>query len=226
MTTTATVRPIAGVDAKDGQIGYVEVLLAERNWAEATPATYAMRAGEIAAAIQIVRNPELAAKAGATAPFDGGKLNQVLHFANSKPLTIKGASALIDWLKTVERKAAPARTAHTRPATALPEVPAGRYAVATDKGAINEIAFYVVDRPETGKWAGYTFVKRLESDTEVRLGRAQAATVLAKIAADPAAASKLYGHEIGACGVCGRTLTNDASREAGIGPKCQAKAGW
>jgi hypothetical protein len=32
-----------------------------------------------------------------------------------------------------------------------------------------------------------------------------------------------YGLELGHCGRCGRELTNEASREAGIGPICAGK---
>jgi uncharacterized protein DUF6011 len=32
-----------------------------------------------------------------------------------------------------------------------------------------------------------------------------------------------YGQELGECGHCGRTLTDEASRAAGIGPVCASK---
>jgi Family of unknown function (DUF6011) len=49
--------------------------------------------------------------------------------------------------------------------------------------------------------------------------------MLAKIVMDGAEqASKRYGRELGNCGRCGRTLTDDASRAAGIGPVCASKA--
>jgi hypothetical protein len=106
-------------------------------------------------------------------------------------------------------------------------VPAGRYAVATEAGATNALAFYKVDRPTEGKWAGKVFVKLVVSDEEQRLSFAATKAVLAKIAEVGAEqASAAYGHEIGECGVCGRTLTNDESRERGIGPICADKMGW
>lgn len=224
MTTSTAIRPIAGLDASEGQVRFITSLLAERNWVEALPATFARRAGEISTAINVVNGTAPSGQSfqeELTAPFVGGKVNQVLNFMEWKPLTKKGASALIEWLGTLPRKAVPAPA----PKVAT-EVPAGRYAVATEEGALNLTAFYRVDRPEEGKWAGYTFVKRLSSDEEIRLGRDQAQSVLAKIAADVEGASKLYGQEIGACGVCGRTLTNDESREVGVGPDCRKKMGW
>ncbi|AOE44372.1 hypothetical protein SEA_GHOBES_19 [Gordonia phage Ghobes] len=106
----------------------------------------------------------------------------------------------------------------------LPDVPAGHYAVETGEGATNSLAFYRVDRPETGKWAGWTFVKLQVSGDYQRLDRKTSAAVLRKVAeVGPEEASRRYGHELGVCGVCGRTLTNDSSREAGIGPKCAEK---
>ena len=112
--------------------------------------------------------------------------------------------------------------------TAAPEVvPAGRYAIDTSVHAVNGTAFYKVDRPTEGKWAGRVFVKQIVGDDEQRLSQKQGLAIIAKIAeAGAEAASARYGHEIGECGICGRTLTNDESRERGIGPVCAAKAGW
>ncbi|AYD86692.1 hypothetical protein SEA_MESH1_47 [Mycobacterium phage Mesh1] len=107
------------------------------------------------------------------------------------------------------------------------EVPAGRYAIDTTIHAINGTAFYKVDRPTEGRWAGYVFVKQIVGDEERRLSQKQGGTILRRIAEVGAeAASARYGHEIGECGVCGRTLTNDESRERGIGPICAEKMGW
>jgi hypothetical protein len=49
------------------------------------------------------------------------------------------------------------------------------------------------------------------------------AGILARIAVNPRAAMQRYGQEIGACGRCGLTLTNDTSRALGLGPECAAK---
>ncbi|WIC89789.1 hypothetical protein SEA_SAPO_18 [Gordonia phage Sapo] len=131
-------------------------------------------------------------------------------------------------LKLRARKAGRRATAAPAPVAAdLPsveEVPAGFYAVETGEGATNELAFYKVDRPTEGRWAGYVFVKLQVSDDLQRLSRDAGHAVVRKVAEVGAAnASARYGHELGVCGVCGRTLTNDASRAAGIGPKCAEK---
>ncbi len=123
--------------------------------------------------------------------------------------------------------AAKKAVADSRTSTQWETVVEGRYAIPTEEGAINELAFYKVDRPTEGRWAGYVFVKRLVGPEEQRLSQKQSAAILAKIGEFGAEkASKLYGKEIGHCGVCGRRLTNDESREAGIGPICAQGLGW
>jgi hypothetical protein len=69
-------------------------------------------------------------------------------------------------------------------------------------------------------------VKRYESDTLVSMPRSQQYDILDRIAADPVGAAERYGLEIGKCGICHRTLTNDISRARGIGPVCAERWGW
>lgn len=134
------------------------------------------------------------------------------------------ASALIDCLTALPvRERAPLSAAQREVAAQPVSVPAGRYAVEFGE----TLAFVQVDRPEEGRWAGYTFVTRQLGDDFVRVSRQQAATILDAIKADgPAEASKRYGRELGECGVCHRKLTNEDSRAAGIGPVCAAQSGW
>ena len=140
-------------------------------------------------------------------------------------VSVTDAKAAISWLFRQPKVAGTAPAPSGIPTAEV--VPAGRYAVATEDGATNALAFYKVDRPTEGRWAGRVFVKLIVSDDEQRLSFAASKAVLAKIAAVGAeAASAAYGHEIGACGVCSRTLTNDESRERGIGPICAEKMGW
>jgi hypothetical protein len=102
-------------------------------------------------------------------------------------------------------------------------VPAGRYAVDGNEG---QTVFVVVDRPTEGRWAGRIFVKVQASDELHRTSRGTADALLGKIAAaGPEAACIRYGREIGVCGRCGRTLTDETSRANGIGPVCADK-GW
>lgn len=141
-------------------------------------------------------------------------------------LTKAGASHLIDLLLALPKRETTAQNP-AQPLVTTVDVPAGRYAVETEEGAVNTLAFYKVDRPTEGRWAGYVFVKHLVSDAEERMSWAASKAILAKIAeAGPEAASARYSHEIGKCGVCNRTLTNDESRARGIGPVCAENAGW
>ena len=128
-----------------------------------------------------------------------------------------------------------ARNTPQHPATpATPATPAplaehilpglNRYAVSID----GKMRFFSVKRPEEGRWVGYTFVEELFGAPgafrkhDVR-GNAKD-VVLAAIGGDPDALAR-FGRELGACGVCGSPLTDEASREAGIGPVCMAKLG-
>lgn len=163
----------------------------------------------------------------------GHQGNQAL-FTIDRWLDRNGSKAIVS--ANIDRLKAEGFTGRTRKAVdgtpqgyvvSADRVPAGRYAIVTEAGATNELAFYKVDRPDTGKWAGYVFVKMIVGDVEQRMSRTAAAAVLAKIAeVGPETAMATYGHEIGECGMCGRMLTNDESRARGIGPVCAAKAGW
>lgn len=111
-------------------------------------------------------------------------------------------------------------------------VPDGRYALTFNNG---KTRFFKVNSPTKGRWAGYTFLSMLaangghgiESLDEFPVrDRAKRDAVMNLIAADPSAASMAFGKEIKACGVCGRALTDQDSRDAGIGPVCRGKLGW
>ncbi len=82
------------------------------------------------------------------------------------------------------------------------------------------LKFYRVKR---GRKPGYFFVDVQASD-ELYPVRSYASVVniLNEISKDPKAAMERYGQEIGSCGHCHRTLTDETSRAFGIGPKCRA----
>jgi Family of unknown function (DUF6011) len=104
------------------------------------------------------------------------------------------------------------------------DVPAGHYATKSRTGN-NDLDFWRVDRPTEGNWAGRIFVKRVIGGKPDHNVRAQErASALAAIAEDgPEAAAKLYGQEIGRCSRCNRHLTDETSREFGMGPECRSK---
>lgn len=104
-----------------------------------------------------------------------------------------------------------------------PVVASGHYAVTEG----NELRFFKVDRVTEGKWAGRTFVKRQSSDELWPVkSRERREEILALIAAEPKEAMIRYGQEIGRCGHCNRTLTDETSRAAGIGPVCASRVWW
>jgi hypothetical protein len=135
------------------------------------------------------------------------------------------------WRADINRR--PAATAAHVPAEApqvaqepAAQVPEGRYAFTADEG---HTAFCKVEHGK-GNWEGRTFVVLLVGAPghfrELKTYRAQAATILAKIAADgPEAACIRFGHEVGSCGRCGSPLTDPESIARGIGPTCASK-GW
>ena len=134
-------------------------------------------------------------------------------------LTVGEASTLIDYLLDLPKLAE-----KTNPFAETGEIPAGRYAYTGTEG---HTVFVKVDRPTEGRWAGYTFVGQQIGDDVVRISRDhQAAALFAIAQAGIAVSAARYGHELGICGVCGRTLTNEESRDAGIGPVCRANMGW
>jgi hypothetical protein len=102
--------------------------------------------------------------------------------------------------------------------------PEGRYAILMPDGKLH---FYKVDCPTDGRWAGYVFIKEQAGDElyPVR-DKDRRVRILSTIAEDPETAMLLYGQELGHCGHCGRTLTNEESRAAGIGPICRGKVAF
>ena len=123
------------------------------------------------------------------------------------------------------------QTTTEAPASDLPSadvVPGGYYALPIENSEVdNDIAFYKVDRPTEGRWAGYVFAHLILGPNEQALGRDGSHRLVRKIAEFGARESSiLYGHKSQRCGVCHTNLTNKVSREAGIGPKCAEKLGW
>ena len=126
-------------------------------------------------------------------------------------LTAENASALIRALKVQPRKPRGEQAEQQQA-----QIVDGHYAI---RSADEVVRFYKV----------YTFrdgnrgVSIQASDELHPMPRVAAEQVLGQIAADVESALALYGHEIGRCGVCHRTLTNEESRARGVGPKCAAK---
>jgi hypothetical protein len=103
-------------------------------------------------------------------------------------------------------------------------IPKGHYATKSLTGN-NDFDFWRVDRPEQGKYAGRTFVKRVvggKPDMSVtRDTKFAALEAILEMGTELAAA--LYGRELGRCYRCNRHLTDQTSRRLGIGPECRSK---
>lgn len=103
------------------------------------------------------------------------------------------------------------------------EVPSGRYAIEVD----GVVKFYKVNHPTEGRWAGRTFVDTQASDDYYPVKNpAVRNSILKAIAADIQTALQRYGQELGTCGYCGHTLTDEQSRDRGIGPVCWGRLGY
>ena len=71
-----------------------------------------------------------------------------------------------------------------------------------------------------GRWTGRRFINRHKSDELGRVGRDEQREALAAINADPAAAQMRFAEELTRCYMCGRMLTDAASRARGLGLDC------
>jgi hypothetical protein len=121
------------------------------------------------------------------------------------------ASAFIDQLMAMPKL----RTARTARTANLPEVPKGRYAIDNSEGVLT---FYHV-----GERQGEIVidVKAGPALHPVPFTEAGYTTILQGILdAGVKDAMVRYGKELGCCGKCGRDLTDEHSRAAGIGPIC------
>lgn len=147
------------------------------------------------------------------------------------------AHAVSDAEKERMAKASEAARLDTRVnvSESLAKIPEGCYALdsAPDAAGKTHTVFWILDKPASGRWAGWAFLKVQQGPSEGRfasirpdyLATPACASVLSRIAADPLAASRRYGRELGRCGVCSAPLTNEESRAEGIGPICKAKFG-
>jgi hypothetical protein len=121
------------------------------------------------------------------------------------------------WITRMIAKANELKTAAPKATTPAVQVADGRYAVEHN----GVLKFFKV---KNGNRAGFIFLDVQASDewhairnlTYIR-------EIVSLIAQDQDAAMIRYGHELGECGRCGRTLTDEASRAAGIGPVCASK---
>lgn len=160
-------------------------------------------------------------------------------------LSKRGASEVISTLLKAPIKSRPAATTvttATQPqqpdATAKFElrkledkIPAGRYFIVDPTNTSDPTSteagtesFFKVDKPDHGRWKGYTFLSVQASDDFYPIkDLARKGAILEEIAKNPTVAMNEYGIRLGVCGCCGRTLTRRDSRLRGMGPICAQK---
>lgn len=133
------------------------------------------------------------------------------------------ASEMIEWLKKQPRKGTPA----TRPVATTNEVPDGFYAVTMETHK-NETSFFRLRTGKRGRWEGFQFADQVVGGASrgypVR-GSSKELLIAAILEQGVTESRERYGREIGRCGCCNRTLTDDTSRARGIGPECWSRLG-
>lgn len=132
------------------------------------------------------------------------------------PTSKKVASALIDAMLDL-----PYTKRTVTKSEKFENVPDGRYAIDNASGKGDTVFYKVWTRRD-----GSRGVDLQVSEDFISVRRSDVEGILKRIEKDVEGALARYGKEIGACGICGRTLTNEASRERGIGDRCASKLGY
>lgn len=198
--------------ATPGQVKFLRSLLAERDYSDGS-AKYVNRALAITFAIECAYTVQPAEI--------GPEVNHQLVSTGHDPLTKTGASTLIQLLKVQPRRAAETdiededlegfwTLVRDERSNGLDHADGAEniYKVQRAVHGSGHLYAKVLD-PETGEW-----IIARGAVTELRAGKGTALTL------DRA---KELGHLYGRCISCGRTLTNESSIEAGIGPVCATK---
>jgi hypothetical protein len=138
----------------------------------------------------------------------------IARMSQTVSLSKREASSHIDAMLSVDRT--PKTTAPKPTAAVTADVPDGYYAV--ESTGHNDLAFYRITHSD--KWGiSAQLIVGGHPDSFVR--RVALPSIVERIAVDPTAAGKRYADEIGSCYRCNRTLTDETSRQLGIGPVCR-----
>jgi hypothetical protein len=157
---------------------------------------------------------------------DREETGRVAEWKMARDLAGMEAGASLREVKPVVIAGYDSRPADLRRPGAVDLEPGG-YAV-TSRTGNNDLDFYWLDSPEDGKWKGWTFPERvIGGRSNQRITREEQNGVLLLLVklskAHRQEAQERFGREIGRCYICGRHLTDEASRAAGIGPVCAAR---
>jgi len=143
---------------------------------------------------------------------------------NLSKLTRKTISDTISWLVGIPwKKKEVVVNTPVAPQIRTVTLNPGRYAINHPSG---ELRFYQIDRPVQGRWAGVVFLSQLSGENHIAIrDRTEKDFIFSLIAMNPTESLKLYGQKIGRCGHCKKTLTDQVSRDFGIGPVCRKVLG-
>lgn len=176
----------------------------------------------------VVKNPNAPSDAQLnyfTALVEGKVLSdeQRDHLRKMVPtLDKRTTSNLIQWMTGLPW--APRPKAVTTPQPQVPQILEGCYAIEHPKD--KTIRFYEVRKPSKGKWVGYVFLSQWSGENHIPIrDKQERELVYGEIAKNPMESLKRYGKEIGRCGHCRKQLTDETSREIGIGPVCRKALG-
>jgi Family of unknown function (DUF6011) len=148
----------------------------------------------------------------------------------SRPLARQAAEMVLRNLRRCpDREPSETPQEKAAPVVALDQIPIGYYATPSRTGA-NDLDFWKVEHEEDGKWAGWNFVKRVlgggsEGQTRlVKIRMPEQRAALAAIAEQGTEESRmLYAVNMKRCTKCNRDLSDDLSRERGMGKDCWDK---
>lgn len=149
---------------------------------------------------------------------------QLLAVFPKRPTTFADGSKVIEWVKA---QGFPQATPTSPTAQEAGEAIATR----RDKNGKPQPSYYAIDidgtlkfyRVKAGRKPGFYFIEVQASDDlhPIRNAAVKADIIAAIRAQGPAQAMARYGQELGSCGHCHRTLTDETSRALGIGPVCR-----
>jgi hypothetical protein len=147
---------------------------------------------------------------------------------DGRPLARQAAEKVLANLRGCEDRPVVERPEKSSPSMDFSLIPVGYYA--TPGRGSNEFDFWKVERPEDGKYAGFTFIKRVlgggsAGQTRViRIHMSEQRLSLAAIARHGIEESRqLYGDKMKRCTKCNRDLTDDLSIARRMGNDCWNK---
>lgn len=144
-------------------------------------------------------------------PDEATVLARIEDVMGGKPVAKHEASACIDYLLKQPKK-----VVATGP---LAELPLSKYALVVG----GDLRFYEVVQRASGKRYLNGLVGAPGDFARRDLQFAERQVVVAQLLANPVAAIAAFGKHFVVCGKCSSPLTDEVSRELGIGPVCRGK---